>query len=84
MINKWKFKYLCAYAGMTLSIQGAILLLGSLTMLIFSLLSELYLVNILINGVSSYVLLSGLCLFTVGLIMFIIYRKIFKKNKSVN
>lgn len=79
LINKWKFKYLFSYAGMTFSIQGAILILGSLAMLIFSLLSELYLANILIHGVIIYVLLSGLGLFAIGLVMFIIYCKIFKK-----
>lgn len=79
LINKWKFKYLCAYVGMTLSIQGSILLLGSLLMFIFNLLSELYLVDILINRVIIYVLLSGLCIFAVGTIMFIIYCKILKK-----
>lgn len=80
LINKWKFKYLCAYIGMTLSVEGSILILGYLAMLIFSWFNELYLVDIIINSVSLYVLLSGLCLVTVGLILFIIYRKAFKRN----
>lgn len=82
LCNNWRVKYLCAYAGMTMVITGSVLLLSSAGIFVVSLISDIYLLNTLLQSIVLYVLLFGLSVFAVGLVMFILYRKAFNRLRG--
>lgn len=79
-INSWRFKYFLKDTGITVIIAGTLLIGGSLTGLIISMITEIYLLSILLNSLSIKVLIFGLSALIIGICMFALY-KLKLKNK---
>lgn len=79
-INSWRFKYFLKDTGITVIIAGTLLICGSLTGLIISMVTEIYLLSILLNSLSIKVLIFGLSALIIGICMFALY-KLKLKNK---
>lgn len=79
-INSWRFKYLFKDIGVTVIISGILLICGSLTGLIISMVTEIYLLGVLLNSLSIKVLIFGLSALIIGICMFALY-KLKLKNK---
>lgn len=79
-INSWRFKYFLKDTGITVIIAGTLLICGSLTGLIISMITEIYLLSVLLNSLSIKVLIFGLSALIIGICMFALY-KLKLKNK---
>lgn len=76
--NKWQPKYLCAYVGITLVIVGTLYLLLAILSFIISILSEIYILKILLQSMLICISLFGAGTFIIGIVMFLLYRKVLK------
>lgn len=79
-VNSWRFKYLFKDIGVTVIIAGILLICGSLTGLIISMITEIYLLGVLLSSLSIKVLIFGLSALIIGIGMFVLY-KLKLKNK---
>lgn len=73
-INSWRFKYFFKDIGVTIIITGIMLTCTSLTGLIISMTTEIYLLSVLLSSVSIKVLIFGLGALIIGICMFILYK----------
>ena len=81
LCNKCKIKYVFAYTGMTSIILGAMLLLSALASFILSVVSDVYLVGVLLKAVILNLAIFGLIALVLGIIMFVLYRTVFNKKR---
>ena len=79
-VNSWRFKYFFKDIGITVIIAGILLICGSLTGLIISMITEIYLLGVLLSSLSIKVLIFGLSALIIGIGMFVLY-KLKLKNK---
>lgn len=79
-VNSWRFKYLFKDIGITVIIAGILLICGSLTGLIIIMITEIYLLGVLLSSLSIKVLIFGLSALIIGIGMFVLY-KLKLKNK---
>ena len=78
--NNMRVKYLFAYCGITLSVLGAMLLLAALALLILPIVFGFYLLEVLRNALIFKFLIPGSAAFAIGMIMFLLYLKVFKRK----
>lgn len=81
-VNDWRFTYLFKYSGVTLIILGVLLVLISLAGLIFTLIADIYLINVLIRPLLISILIIGGIALVVGIALFALYRLIFKRQRA--
>lgn len=79
-LNECKIKYLFSYVGMSEIISGSILLLVAAGIFIVSILEIFAAINLLIQPLALNCLTFGGGALLIGLIMFILYRTIFRKK----
>lgn len=80
LCNKCKVKYLFAYTGMTSIVLGAMMLLSALASFILKTVSDVYLVELLLNAIIFDVAIFGLVALVLGIVMFVLYRTVFNKK----
>lgn len=73
-VNSWRFKYFFKDIGITVIIAGILLICGSLTGLIISMITEIYLLGVLLSSLSIKVLIFGLSALIIGIGMFVLYK----------
>lgn len=73
-VNSWRFKYFFKDIGITVIIAGILLICGSLTGLIISMITEIYLLGVLSSSLSIKVLIFGLSALIIGIGMFVLYK----------